>query len=87
MEETCNASFWYKFHSTAFKKNSHAQQQNYEKFSSKTTILEHQNNKKYRFSKHYILETCNLNLTELIIKPVLMYLNIFSYWHYLLKQI
>ena len=49
-----------------------------------TTILEHQNNKQtYRFSKHYILETCNRHLTELIFKPVLMYLNACSYWHYL----
>ena len=47
-----------------------------------TTILEHQNNNKnFRFSKHYILETCNQHLIELIIKPVLMYLNVFSYWH------
>ena len=45
-----------------------------------TTILEHQNNKlKYNFLKHYILETCNPNLTELIFKPVLIYLNVFSY--------
>ena len=32
--------------------------------------------------KHYILETCNRYLAELIFKPVLM-LNVFSYWHYL----
>ena len=46
-----------------------------------TTILEHQNNKNYRFSKHYILETCHWHLIELIFKPVLMYLNVFSNWH------
>ena len=40
-------------------------------------------NKNYRFSKHYVLETRNPNLIELILKPVLMYLNVFSYWHYL----
>ena len=34
-----------------------------------------------RFSKHYILETCNQHLIELIFKPVLMYLNVFSYWY------
>ena len=44
-----------------------------------TTILEHQNNKQnYRFSKHYILETCNRHLIELIFKPVLMYLNVLT---------
>ena len=31
----------------------------------------------------YILGTYNPNLIELILKQVLMYLNIFSYWHYL----
>ena len=36
-------------------------------------------NKNYRFSKHYILETCNRHLIELIFKPVLMCLNVFSY--------
>ena len=47
-----------------------------------TTILEHQNNKQnIRFSKHYISETCSRHLIELIFKPVLMYLNVFSYWH------
>ena len=34
-----------------------------------------------RFSKHYKLETCSRHSIELIIKPVLMYLNVFSYWH------
>ena len=36
---------------------------------------------------HYIFGIYSLNLTELILKPVLMYLNIFSYWRYLKKQI
>ena len=66
-------------------KNIHAQQQNHEKFSPKTQ--QYQNikitNKNNRFSKHYILGTCNTNFTELIFKPVLMYLNVFTYWHYL----
>ena len=44
-------------------------------------------NKNFRFSKHYILETCNQHLIELIFKPVLMYLNVFSYWHYLQNYI
>ena len=49
-----------------------------------TTILEHQNNKqKLQILEHYILETCNQHLIELIFKPVLMYLNVFSYRHYL----
>ena len=85
INKTYNASFWYKFHSTAFKKNIHAQQQNYGKFLQKTQ--QYQNikitSKNYRFSRHYILGTYNPNLTELILKPVLMYLNVFSYWHYL----
>ena len=34
-----------------------------------------------------MLETYNPNLTEFILKPVLMYLNVFSYWRYLEKQI
>ena len=51
---------------------------------TENTILEHQNNKqKLQILEDYILETCNPNLTELIFKPVLMYLNVFSYWHYL----
>ena len=44
-------------------------------------------NKNFRFSKHYILETCNRHLIELIFKPVLTYLNVFSYWHYLQNYI
>ena len=39
--------------------------------------------KNYRFLRHYILGTYNPNLIELILKPVLMYLNVFSYWRYL----
>ena len=38
-------------------------------------------------SKHYILETYNQLLIELIFKPVLTYLNVFSYWHYLQNYI
>ena len=53
-------------------KNIHAQQQNYRKFLPKTQQYS-------RFLRHYILETYNPNLIELILKPVLMYLNIFSY--------
>ena len=45
----------------------------YEKFSP--TTQQYSNikmiNKKFRFSKHYILETCNQHLLELIFKPVL----------------
>ena len=71
------------------KKNIHAQQHNYEKFSP--TTQQYSNikiiNKNFRFSKHYILETCNQHLIELIFKPVLMYLNVFSYWHYLQNYI
>ena len=49
-----------------------------------TTILEHQNNKQ----KLQILETLHVRniqpkLKELILKPVLMYLNVFSNWRYL----
>ena len=49
-----------------------------------TTISEHQNNKQ----KLQILEALRIRniqpkLTELILKPVLMYLNVFSYWRYL----
>ena len=36
---------------------------------------------------YYILETCNQHLIELIFKPVLTYLNVFSYWHYLQNYI
>ena len=65
------------------------QQHNYEKFSP--TTQQYSNikiiNKNFRFSKHYILETCNQHLIELIFKPVLMYLNVFSYWHYLQNYI
>ena len=71
----------------AFKCN--AQQHNYEKFSP--TTQQYSNikiiNKNFRFSKHYILETCNQHLIELIFKPVLTYLNVFSYWHYLQNYI
>ena len=38
-------------------------------------------NKNFRFSNHYISEMCSRHLIELIFKPVLMYLNVFSYWH------
>ena len=62
---------------------------NYEKFSP--TTQQYSNikiiNKNFRFLKHYILETCNQHLIELIFKPVLMYLNVFSYWHYLQNYI
>ena len=44
-------------------------------------------NKNFRFWKNYILETCNQHLIELIFKPVLTYLNVFSYWHYLQNYI
>ena len=67
----------------------HAQQHNYEKFSP--TTQQYSNikiiNKNFRFSKHYILETCNQHLIELIFKPVLTYLNVFSYWNYLQNYI
>ena len=33
-------------------------------------------NKNFRFLKHYILETYNQHLIELIFKPVLMYLKV-----------
>ena len=69
--------------------NIHAQQHNYEKFSP--TTQQYSNikiiNKNFRFSKHYILETCNQHSIELIFKPVLTYLNVFSYWHYLQNYI
>ena len=47
-----------------------------------TTILEHQNNKQ----KLQILEALHIRnmqptLNRIIFKPVLMYLNVFSYWH------
>ena len=66
-------------------KNIHVQQQNYGKFLRKTQ--QHENNKitskNYRFSRHYILGTYNLKFIESILKPVLMYLNVFSNWRYL----
>ena len=70
-------------------KNIYAQQHNYEKFSPTTQKYSNIKiiNKNFRFSKHYILETCNQHLIELIFKPVLMYLNVFSYWHYLQNYI
>ena len=47
-----------------------------------TTILEHQNNKqKLQIFEALYIETFNPQLTELIFKPLLMYLNVFSYWH------
>ena len=57
-------------------KNIHTQQQNFWKFLLKTTI------KNYRFSRHYILEIYKPNLIELILKPMMIYLNAFSYWRY-----
>ena len=51
-----------------------------------TTILEHQNNKQ-KLQILEILETCNQHLIELIFKPVLTYLNVFSYWHYIQNYI
>ena len=67
----------------------HAQQHNYEKFSP--TTQQYSNikiiNKNFRFSMHNILETCNQHLIELIFKPMLTYLNVFSYWHYLQNYI
>ena len=47
-----------------------------------TTILEHQNNKQ----KLQILEALHIRnlqptLNRINFKPVLMYLNVFSYWH------
>ena len=39
--------------------------------------------KNYSFSEHNILGIYNQNLIELILKPVLMYFNVFSYWNYL----
>ena len=41
----------------------------------------------YRIRGELILETCNQHLIELIFKPVLTYLNVFSYWHYLQNYI
>ena len=61
---------------------------NYEKFSPTTQYSNIKIiNKNFRFSKHYILETCNQHLIELIFKLVLMYLNVFSYRHYLQNYI
>ena len=53
------------------------------------TILEHQNNKQKLqiLEAQYILKTCNQHLIEFIFKPVLTYLNVFSYWHYLQNYI
>ena len=36
---------------------------------------------------HYIFKIYNPNLIELILKPVLMYINFFSYWYDLQKKI
>ena len=57
------------------KKNIHAQQHNYEKFSPTTQ----------QYSNIKIIN--NQPLIELIFKPVLMYFNVFSYWHYLQNYI
>ena len=61
-------------------KNIHAQKQNYGKLLPKTQQYYNIKitSKNSRFSRHYILETYNPNLTELILKPVLMYLNVFN---------
>ena len=66
-------------------KNFHAWQLNFGKFLPKTQEYPNYEitSKNYRFSKRYILEICNPNLIELILKTVLVYLNIFSYWCYL----
>ena len=69
--------------------NIHAQQHSYGKFSPTTQqywsikII----NKNFRFSKHYMSETCGRHLIELIFKPVLMYLNVFSYWRWVWSHI
>ena len=52
-----------------------------------TTILEQNNKQKLQILKCCILEINTLNLIELILNPVLMYSNVFSYYYYLLNQI
>ena len=49
-----------------------------------TTILEQQNKKqKLQIFEALHIRNTNPNLTELILKPELMYLDVFSYWRYL----
>ena len=61
-------------------KNIHAQQHNHRKFLPKTQYKNIKiTSKNYRFLGHYILGRYNPNITELILKPELMYLNVFSY--------
>ena len=85
IEKTYNAPFWYKFQSKAFKKtfkpNKRMTENSYQKHN--TIRTNKKTSKNYRFLRHNILETYNPNLTELILKPVLMYLNVFSYWCHL----
>ena len=75
--------------SSAFKKTFMPNNTTTKKFSP--TTQQYSNikiiNKNFRFSKHYILKTCNQHLIELIFKPVQTYLNVFSYWHYLQNYI
>ena len=75
VEDTYNAPFRYNL------KHIHFQQQKYGKFSPKTQQYYNIKitNKNIRFLKHSILETCNPKLTELIFKPVLMYVSVFRY--------
>ena len=72
-----------KFNSSAFKKKHSCPTTQLRKIlTDNTTILEHQNNKqKLQILEAYILETCNQHSIELIFEPVLMNLNVFSYWH------
>ena len=62
--------------------NNRNMENSYQKHNDITTS-KYVASKNYIFSRPYILGTYNPNLIELILKPVLMYLNIFSYWRYL----
>ena len=61
------------------KKHSYATSAFQKILSDNTTILEQQNNKDYRLTKTYTSETNIQNSIELILNPVLMYSNVFSY--------
>ena len=83
IEKTYNAPVWHKFHNTEFKKTLMPNNRITENSYWKHNNIRSKSQAKTRFSRHYILRTYNPNLIELILKPVLMYLNVFSYWCYL----
>ena len=54
-----------------------------QKILTENTIFEQQNNGQKLQILEALFGTYNPNLTELILNPVLIHLNVFSYWRYL----